>query len=295
MTPKVSLRAFFVLFAGWVLAGTARAADPIAEGAASGGFALDGKIIALHYAYAMRQQSDFDEKKTDTAILLTEVPVSDKTLEGLKDLEAAARGKDNSLLLKLDDGGHAIREVVHHSVLGETSLQMSGMTHSEVRIASQSKDSISGSAATTGEEKFLEYRYKSDVTFHARIRDAVREPPVPDAKTGRKLPPGGGEPGKAWMALHDAILKRDLATVKKLAGTGSMPELSDEDLKKGLELMVLMSPEKAVFEDGYVAGDDAVLYLTGTQEGEKQYGTVRMTRAGGTWRPAGEKWSNKKP
>ena len=72
--------------------------------------------MSLHHAYAMTQPSDFDEKKTDTAILLTEDPLPPRALEGLKDLESAAQG--NSLLLKLDESGNAIREVVHHSALG---------------------------------------------------------------------------------------------------------------------------------------------------------------------------------
>jgi hypothetical protein len=295
MTLKILSRLSFVLLAGWVVAGTARAADSLAAGSASGNFSVDGKAVALHHAYAMRQPDDFDEKKIDMAILLTENPVSDKTLEALKDLESASGEKGSSLFLKFDDAGHAIREVIHHSALGEKSLQMSGMTNSEVRIVSQSKDSISGSAATPKEGKFLEHRYKSDVTFNAQIRDAVREPLVPDAKTGKKLPPGGGEPGKAWMALHEAILRRDLAAVKRMSRPGEMSDLSDEDLKKGLELLAIMSPEKVVIEEGYVGGDDAVLYMTGMQGGERQYGTVRLARAGGTWRPAGEKWSNTKP
>jgi len=288
LSPLVVL---FTLLAGWAAA----AAGPGEPGSASGTFTIDGKAVALRHAYAMRQPNTFDEKKNDTAILLTENPLPDKKLEGLKDLESASWEKGSSLLLTLDDTGRAIREVVHHSALGEKSLQMSGMTNSEVRIGSQTKDAIAGSAATPKEGDFLGHRYSSDVTFNAPIRDAFREPPPPDAKTGQKLPPGGGEPGKAWRAVHDAILRRDLPALKKMSRPGELPDLPDDELKKGLELMALMSPEKIVIEEGYVSGDEAVLYMTGMQAGEKQYGSVRMTRMGGAWRPAGEKWSNKKP
>ena len=97
------------------------------------------------------------------------------------------------------------------------------------------------------------------------------------------------------MALHEAILRKDLAAIRKMSLPGEMPDMSDEDLRKGLELMALMSPEKIVIEDGYVRGDDAVLYMSGIQGGEKQYGVVRLSRTGGNWRPAGEKWSNTPP
>ena len=72
-----------------------------------------------------------------------------------------------------------------------------------------------------------------------------------------------------------------------------MPDISDEDLRKGLEIMAAMTPAKITIDDGYIAGDSAVLYVSGLLEGEKQYGTVKMSRSGGAWRPAGESWSNK--
>ena len=74
-----------------------------------------------------------------------------------------------------------------------------------------------------------------------------------------------------------------------------MPDMPDEDLRKGLEIMAAMTPPKITIDDGYVAGDAAVLYVSGVLENEKQYGTVRLSRVGGAWRPAGESWSNKPP
>lgn len=291
------MRALRIVLISLLLGALASAgtADSLAPGEAAGSFSIDGKAVSLHHAYAMTQPGDFDDKKTDTAILLTEGPLPARALEGLKDLESAAQGEGNSLLLKMDESGNAIREVVHHSALGGGSLQMSGMTHSEVRVGSRSAGEISGSVSTANEEGFLEHRYKSDVRFHAVLRESFREPPAPDAKIGQKLPAGGGEPGKAWMALHRAILRKDLATIRKMSRPGEMPDLSDEDLKKGLELMAAMAPEKIVIEDGYVRDDEAVLYMTGLQGGEKQYGTVRLSRIAGNWRPAGEKWTNTPP
>ena len=295
LRPFARLPLSALLLAALALPRAARAAVTVAPGEADGSFSIDGKTVSLHHAYAMTQPSDFDETKTDTAILLTEDPLPAKAFEELKDLESAAQGKGNSLLLKLDDSGRAIREVVHHAALGDGSLQMSGMTNSEVHVAARTVDAISGSVATAKEEEFLKHRYRSDVRFHALLREAYREPPAPDTATGQKLPPGGGEPGKAWMALHQAILRKDIAAIKKMGPPGEMPDMSDEDLKKGLDLLALMTPEKIVIEDGYVRGDDAVLYMSGMQGGEKQYGTVRLKRTNGSWRPAGEKWSNTPP
>ena len=64
-------------------------------GQASGSFSVDGTAVALRYAYAMVQPDVFDEKKTNTAILLTARPLPDAALAGAKDLESAARGETN--------------------------------------------------------------------------------------------------------------------------------------------------------------------------------------------------------
>lgn len=51
--------------------------DSPAPGTASGTFSIDGKSIQVRYAYAMAQPNSFEEKKTDTAILVTDRPVAE--------------------------------------------------------------------------------------------------------------------------------------------------------------------------------------------------------------------------
>jgi hypothetical protein len=266
-----------------------------AAGTASGSFAIDGKTVKLAYAYAMAQPSTFDEKKSDTVILLTDKPIPESVFEKLKDLEDVDRGqKRNSILFKLDESGSAIREVIHHETLGDASLQMSGMTHADVKTGVRTKDRIEGAAQTKGDEEFLHHKYQVNARFNASIRQARQEEPLPDAKTGQKLTAGGGEPGKAYLALHAAIQKKDLAAVRKMK-PADMPDMPDEELKKGLELMAIMTPAKVTINDGYVKGDTAVLYVSGTQEGQKQYATIRMARSSGAWHVGDEKWSDKPP
>jgi hypothetical protein len=298
MRARRLITAVFFCFAAALL-GPAGAAggppEPASPGTASGSFSVDGKTIELHFAYAMVQANPFDEKKTDTAILLTDTPLPEAAFAGVKDLETAGRLEPhNSVLFVLDESGQAMREVVHHDALGDMSLQMSGMTHADITIKARTGDRIEGSARTKGPEDFLKHKYEIKAQFQALIRQAHRDPPPPDAKTGKKLPPGGGEPGKAYLALQDAIRRKDLTAIRKTM-PADMPDMSDEDLRKGLEIMAAMTPAKITIDDGYVAGDAAVLYVSGVLEGEKQYGTVKLNRVGGAWRPAGDSWSNKPP
>lgn len=293
---SASLPALLVAVLGSLAFRAAALPDSPAPGTAKGTFSIDGKSVEVHYAYALSQPNTFDEKKSDTAILLTEKPLSEKELEGASDLEKAGRGtRRNSVLFVLDEGGRPIREVVHHDALGDDSLQMSGMTHSDFQSEYQGKDRIQGTIRTKGSEEFLKHKYATDLRFNALLRVARREPPPPDAKTGQKLPTGGGEPAKAYLALHDAVQKGDLAAVKKLNAAEVPPGMTDEELKKSLELMALMSPKKITITEGYVSGDSAVLYITGVVDSEKQYGTVRLARSGGVWRVTQENWSNTPP
>ena len=284
-----------VSLAAFALASTAEAAAPAAAGTCSGSYSIDGKSVTLKFVYAMAQPNPFDEKKTDVAVLLTDKAVPDAELAGAKDLESVGRGSQrNSVLLVMDDTGTGRREVIHHESLGDMSLQISGMTHSDVKLGAHNADHVEGSADTKEAEDFMKHKYAIHAKFSAPVRQARRDPPLPDAKSGQKLPKGGGEPGKAYLAFEDMIRRKDVAGIRKLKPAGA-PDMSDEDLKAGLELMAAMTPEKITIDDGFVSGDLAVLYVSGTQGGQKQYGTVRMTKSDGAWHPGDQKWSDKPP
>lgn len=115
-----------------------------------------------------------------------------------------------------------------------------------------------------------------------------------DAKTGKKLPAGGGEPGKAYMAFVDAVKNDDIAAVRKLH-TGTEKE-TDSGMKEGIAFMKLTLPENLKVIEGYATADLAALSVTGTFEKEKQYGTIEMVRKkDGGWQVGHESWSNTPP
>jgi hypothetical protein len=293
------MRRFMLALVSCLFATVSLAAPPpepaAGPGKVSGSYSVDGKTVELKYVYAMSQPNTFDEKKTDTAILLTDQPVADAELAGAKDLGrvAIAKGR-NSVLFEIDETGRAMREVVRHESLGENSLQMSGMTHADVKLASRTADRVEGSAETKEPEDFVKHKYAIHAKFSAPIRAAHRDAPLPDAKSGKKLPKGGGEPGKAYLAFEDMIRKKDIAGLRKLKPQG-VADMSDEDLKAGLEIMAAMTPEKISVDDGYIDGDLAVLYVSGVRDGQKSYATVRMTKGDGVWRATDQKWSDKPP
>jgi hypothetical protein len=295
MQPRIRIFALLAAFAASAAGGASPNPPALAAGTATGSVSIDGKSVPLRFAYAMAQPNKFDKAKTDTAILLTEKPLPESALASLNDLERAGSGeKRTSVLFVIEEDGKPIREVVNHESLSGTNLQMSGMTHSEIKIGSRKAGRIEGSLQTKEPEKFMSHQYELKAQFNAGIREAKREPSAPDAKIGQKLPAGGGEPGKAFLAFHDAVQRKDLAAIRK-SKPADLPDMPDEDLKKGLEVMAAMSPAKVAVQEGFSNGDTAVLYVTGMQGTQKQYGTVQMSRSGGQWRMTKESWSDKPP
>jgi hypothetical protein len=294
MRPRIRrLYAPVLGFLFLVSAAIAAAAASSPAGSAKGKLTIDGKAAELRHAYAMTQPNVFEKTKMDTAILLTSSPLPDGSLAGMDDLEDGLRMVATGVLFKLDTDGQSIREVLKHESI-EGTLQMSGMTRASFTKQTQTKDRISGKIATKGPEELLDHKYSLDATFDAAIAMAKIDAPPPDAKTGQKLPKDGGEPYKSYMAWEKALKDKDVAAMKKFKPADA-PDMPDADLKEAAELLAAMSPSNIKFVDGYINGDDAVLYLTGSEGTEKMYGTVPMKKSGGVWRAVKPSWSNTPP
>ena len=268
--------------------------QPLA-GKASGTLTIDGKSISLKYSYAMAQPNTFEKEKTDIAILMTANPLSEDALKNIEDLQDATRKQHGWVFFKINDQGRPIHEVIDHPAAGGDRLMMSGFTHADFVSKKLGKDRVEGSFATKKAEDFMSHKYQIKVDFSAPLLQAKRPEPLPDAKTGKALPRDGGEPGKAYRAYRKAIRDKDVAALRKTAPASQVQDSSDEELKQMIEFMALISPSDPKITRGYVKGDRAVLYLEGSLDGEKQYGTVEFAREKETWYIVKEEWSNKAP
>jgi hypothetical protein len=178
--------------------------------------------------------------------------------------------------------------VVSHEVLGDKSLQSSPDFDSQVAAVTVAKDRVEATIATKGMTESLGDKVGYTVAFNAAVRPRPADPTV-DAKNGKALPAGGGDPGKAYMALNKAMLTGDVATLKKLAPPGQMPP--DDQLKQMLPMMKEMAAKNVKIVSGFVSGDSATLNVVGDSMGETgKKGTIQMTQAGGVWRLVKESW-----
>ena len=266
-------------------------------GTASGKISLNGVKLELNCAYALAQPNSFEETKSDIAVLLTEKPVSEGNLKDVAGLEYVAQKNHNYVFFKINDQGRPIHEVIEHPVLENTRLMMSGFAWAKFDPNVFSHERIAGSFKTDGETDFGGYKYEVSVIFNAQVQQAKLPEPLPDDKTGKALPPDGGDPAKAYLAYRSAIEIKDIAAIRKLFQMPEGVELSDDDMKEGLEFMASAAPKDLKVTKGYInsAGDMAAVYFSGSEDGEKLYGTIGAARKDDVWMVTEENWSNTPP
>jgi hypothetical protein len=269
-------------------------------GTARGTLTVNGKTATLKYAYAGLEPNPFDEKKDDIVIVLSDQPIPDDVL-GKTELSSAAHEAHLKNYLKFEfredkDGGMGTfmgawmvgHRVVSHEVLGDKSLQSSPDFDSQVAPVAVGKDRVEASISTKGVTESLNEKVDYKVAFNAAVRPRPADLTV-DARNGKPLPAGGGDPGRAYMALNKALKAGDLDTLKKLAPAGQVPP--DDQLKQMLPIMKEMAAKNVKIVSGFVNGDSATLNVIGDSMGEKgKKGTVQMAQAGGVWRVVKESW-----
>ena len=126
-----------------------------------------------------------------------------------------------------------------------------------------------------------------------KTADVKLDVPVLSGDHGAALPAGGGEPGKAYLAYHDALVRRDAKAVRALV-TDDNGQWLDAAAKKGkaaaeLASMAKEHPEKSVrVVQGWSKGDHAVLLLAGEGSVVRLAGEAVLVRQGGRWRVVDE-------
>jgi len=265
----------------------------ISDGSASGTLEVDGTTVKLAHAIARTKRNAFDEKKKDVVVLLTQNPVSaEMFVDDDKLFSAASDGSVQGLLVTIDSD----EKPYHLQVLNpKASMQVSGSGFFNFDATDFSDKHVAGKFFTTSEQDFMgKHKYTYDVTFAAPVQTiAVASEVTVDASSGTKLPAGGGDPGKAYLAFDKASRAGNLAEMKKSASTTRpMPEMSAEETKQMIEMMKLMRPAKLKITGGFVSGDHATLNVEGEDPSSKSkmHGTIEMAREGGGWKLLAEKW-----
>jgi len=112
--------------------------------------------------------------------------------------------------------------------------------------------------------------------------------PVATDDFGVKQGAGGGAPGTAYLAYHDALTKKDVAKLKKSMAkdhneTWAGAEKAN-DASGYMAYLAKSHPTAITVTNRFVKGDHGILLLTGENKDGKITGEVRMRKEDGTWR-----------
>jgi len=271
----------------------AGSAPKLAEGGAAGSMKVDGTTVKLAHAIARLKPNPFDEKKKDVVVLITQKPATAEMLvDDGKLFKGVNDGSVLGLMVKIDSDEKPNHLQLLHPKAG---IQMSGSGIFNFDAADFSPKHVTGRFYTTEEEDFMgKHKYSYDVTFAVPVQVIVAPSEVTvDASSGTKLPAGGGDPGKAYLAFDKASRAGNLNEMKKYASKSRpIPEMSAEETKQMIEMMKMMRPAKVKVAGGFVSGDHATLNVDAEDPSDKakMKGTIEMTREDGIWKILAEKW-----
>jgi hypothetical protein len=250
-------------------AGTVDTADT-----AKGVFRSQGDTLELRSGLAFRGTSLFDKSEA-LLVAVTNGRVSaagiaeyyDRRLaieKGIKDAETAV------VYLEFRPDGR-YRGLSYYFGPGNGCGFCSGEVVSGVRLVN---GRLTGSL--TNKEKNRSFEIALDV-------------PIMSDDHGAALAADGGAPGKAYLAYHDALVKRNRTTLRPLL-TADQQEIWQRAEKAGkltafLDSLAEEHPDQSVrVSRGFASGDTAVLAITGNARFGRLTGQVLLKREKDAWR-----------
>jgi hypothetical protein len=278
---------------------------PPAAGAARGELIVDGKRVALKHAIAVRGPDTFEETKEAFTVLLTPEPVAAATLAALTD-PGDVRGEAKVGLAVKFGVGNGIHVTIRHPAL-KGELQQSGGFPPKLDV--RGPDRVAGTLVTWPDGKVEEiggHKVQYTIAFNAPVKHRFPlEQPLVLASGARKLPAGGGEAGKAWLAKKcptlPANLKDPKVLEKWLGDQGMLPTQKDLDQmskQKGktvtmkdaiaeaaamVDMISAMAPKDCKVLGGSSDGSLALLQVEATVFGSRSRANAYMANTGGKW------------
>ncbi|RPJ85292.1 MAG: hypothetical protein EHM13_01525 [Acidobacteria bacterium] len=285
-----------VILAGMTVLAAAAVTEPKlhgqapAAGKASGNVTIDGRSMRVAHVYAWSEPNRADSKKTDVLVLVTQREAAPEAFAGAAGMIEVCGRIHGFILFVVDERGSVSSEIVDHPALDGMRMQNSGVTPSSFTARSFSTERVEGTYQTKGTLNAQGHEYRVEVEVDAAVIPAPRS--VAETAASEPLPSGGGEPGKAYLALHSAVAKKDLAAILNLTRKSGRTAAEEPSIERNLDAMAQFQPTDPKIIDGLVSGDAAVLHVEGIEDGQKRYGRIEMVREGGVWRFVKQQWSD---
>lgn len=124
-----------------------------------------------------------------------------------------------------------------------------------------------------------------------RSFDIEIDVPIPDKSKGTALPRDGGDPGRAYLAYHQALRARDKTALLALMDARNRRHWEEHAKAKDLDRWIDFKHDrvhagmnKVSLAGGYMKYDHAVLLFTGSSTSiDRLYGEAVLRREGGKW------------
>jgi hypothetical protein len=197
----------------------------------------------------------------------------------------------NYLEITFDKDKQVISTGVNSALLQKMS-HISGVGRQKLDLTANDATHVAGRFYLEKPEDFFDNKYIYDVTFDAPFSAAPKEP-GPEALKGTKLGPGGGEPGKAYMAYTKVLAAGDLKALRKALSAEHAKDMDDPDFKEMFPLIQAMQAKNIKVTGGAVDGDTATLLTEGKDGDQKTTGKITMVRESGAWKMSKEGWTSK--
>jgi hypothetical protein len=195
--------------------------------------------------------------------------------------------KDSTTLqLRLDKPG-AFVEMLQLYVPPGTSQSMSSNEVGKLALKAPLKARATGS--WTLDDDDLQCNLSFDLPMGGGGGGKAGAPPSAPKPWGKPLPAGGGAPGAAYMAMHEAALAGDVDGMMKLATKERAVEMEkarkDPQFAGMIELIKAMEPAEVRVVSGQADDTRAELQIAGKEsDGATMKGTAKLLMEGGAWK-----------
>lgn len=302
---------------------------PLLAASAQGKLTVDGKTIDVRYAYAVSGPDSFEGTREAYLLLLSEKALPAGAIQSVESFDELGGKSVRSLLdsgvvlkISLDKNYHM---TVRHPALKGREIQESGGDWG-LTVTALGPDRVTGTFASSSgmlersrgdggvQEIGMDHKAQFTIRFDAPVeRRFPLEQVFALAANARKLPAGGGEPGKAWIAsackpapamptfkdpkevekflteqgMTEKDMREEMARQSKLKGHAVT---RDEALKAMAEMMSAMADlgNAMALKDCKVlsgSADDkvAIIQVEATSAGARQRTDVTLAREGNAW------------
>lgn len=196
---------------------------------------VDGKTMNLRHGLAVTGPDPFDEHEEVAYLFLTPKPMKAADVAKAESLADLRKLMDGGIRVQIGKDNNSAHLTIFHPALGDHTLQTgAGFGY---KSTSSGPERYTGTLLSFGadrdeDDEMFNYKYRYDISYDLTVTRRFPVTPRPAlSANAKKVGPGGGEPGKAYLAncaKASNLPKTAKEMEKRLEKEGLLP--TDEDL-----------------------------------------------------------------